>query len=155
MNTQNGESSRDLLLSVTNRKALAPGGPLQNINYITTSHFLTTQPAVGCWLRKKVCTLIGYLLTDGSNCLTVKYLFSRLVFGIKSCSSKTCFISSIFRLLCIALWHYAREHIIYAEYSDCVLVFAFAFLSLKKNICFKTGLPPLNHTETGKNLSTF
>ena len=24
--TQNGESSRDLLLSVTNRKALAPGG---------------------------------------------------------------------------------------------------------------------------------
>ena len=79
--TQNGESSRDLLLSVTNRKALAPGGcapqtphPLQNIYYITTSHFLTTRLAVGCWLRKKVSTLIGYLLTDGLNCLTVKYL---------------------------------------------------------------------------------
>ena len=78
--TQDGESSRDLLLSVTDRKALAPGGhsppepPLQNIYYITTSHFLTTRPAVGCWLRKKVSTLIGYLLTDGLNCLTVKYL---------------------------------------------------------------------------------
>ena len=48
------------------------------------------------------------------------------------CSSKTCFIPSIFRLLCIALWHYVREHIIYAVYSDCVLVFAFAFLSCKK-----------------------
>ena len=51
--TQNGESSRNLLLSVTNRKALAPGGhtpepPLQNIYYITTSHFLTTRPAIGC-----------------------------------------------------------------------------------------------------------
>ena len=78
--TQNGESSRDLLLSVTNRKALAPGGhsppkaPLQNIYYITTSHFLTTRSAIGCWLRKKVSTLIGYLLTNGLNCLTVKYL---------------------------------------------------------------------------------
>ena len=78
--TQNGESSRDLLLSVTNRKALALGGhsppkaPLQNIYYITTSHFLTTRSAIGCWLRKKVSTLIGYLLTDGLNCLTVKYL---------------------------------------------------------------------------------
>ena len=78
--TQNGESSRNLLLSVTNRRALAPGGhsppepPLQNIYYITTSHFLTTRPAIGCWLRKKVSTLIGYLLTDGLNCLTVKYL---------------------------------------------------------------------------------
>ena len=73
---QNGESSRDLLLSVTNRKALAPAPqePLQNIYYITTSHFLTTRPAIGCWLRKKVSTLIGYLLTDGLNCLTVKYL---------------------------------------------------------------------------------
>ena len=80
MITQNGESSRDLLLSVTNRKVLAPGGhsppraPLLNISYITTSHFLTTRPAVGCRLGKKVSTLIGYLLTDGLNCLTVKYL---------------------------------------------------------------------------------
>ena len=68
------------LLSVTNRKALAPGGhsppepPLQNIYYITTSHFLTNRPAIGCWLRKKVSTLIDYLLIDGLNCLTVKYL---------------------------------------------------------------------------------
>ena len=45
-----------------------------NINDITTSHFLTTRPAAGAWLGKKVSTLIGYLLTDGLNCLTVKYL---------------------------------------------------------------------------------
>ena len=76
MITQNGEPSRDLLLSVTDRKALAPGNepPLQNIYYITTSHFLTSRPAIGFWLRKKVSTLIGYLLTDGLNCLTVKHL---------------------------------------------------------------------------------
>ena len=49
-------------------------------------------------------------------------IFSRLAFGIKGCSSKTRFISSVFRLLCIALWHYVREHIIYAVYSDCVLL---------------------------------
>ena len=52
MISQNGESSRDRLLSVINRKALAPGGhspqsPPLNINYITTSHFLTTPPEVG------------------------------------------------------------------------------------------------------------
>ena len=126
----NGESSRDLLLSLTNRKALAPGGA-KNINYITTSHFLTTRPAVGRWLGKRVSTLIGYLLTHGLKCLNC-HIFSRLAFGIKGCSSKTRFISSIFRLLCIALWHYVRERIIYTVYSDCVLVFAFAFLSCKK-----------------------
>ena len=38
---------------------------LKHINYITSSHFLTTRPAVVCWLGKKFCTLIGYLLTDG------------------------------------------------------------------------------------------
>ena len=43
-------------------------------DYITTSHFLTTRPAVGYWLGKKVYILICYLLTDGFNCLTVKYL---------------------------------------------------------------------------------
>ena len=59
-------------------------------------------------------------------------IFSRLVFGIKGCSSKTRFISSIFRLLCSALWHYVREQIICTVYSDYVLVFAFAFLSCKK-----------------------
>ena len=117
-----------------------PPFPLQNIYYITTSHFLTTRPAIGCWLRKKVSTLTGYLLTDGLNCLTVKYLagWQLIIIG---CSSKTGFISSIIRLLCPALWHYVREHIIYTVYSDCVLVFAFAFLSCKKKIknkiCFK------------------
>ena len=58
-------------------------------------------------------------------------IFSRLAFGIRGCSSKTCFISSIFMLLCPALWHYVREHIIYTVYLDCVLVFVFAFLSCK------------------------
>ena len=124
---------------MTNRKALAPGGhspqtpppPLQNIYYTTTSHFLKTRPAIECWLRKKVSTLIGYLLTDGLKLFNCQ-IFSRLAFGIKGCSSKTRFISSIIRLLCPALWHYVREHIIYTVYSDCVLVFAFAFLSCKK-----------------------
>ena len=82
---QNGEYSRDLLLSVTNRKALAPvppraplatrpPSPLLNINYIrpTTIHFSQLDP-----LGKKVSTLIGYLLTDGLNGLTVKYLAGR------------------------------------------------------------------------------
>ena len=124
---------------MTNRKALAIGGhsppdppfTLQNIYYITTKHFLKTQPAIGCWFRKKVSTLTSYLLTDGLNCLTVKYLASWHLIII-GCSSKTRFISSIIRLLCPALWHYVREHIIYTVYSDCVLVFAFAFLSCKK-----------------------
>ena len=135
MITQNGESSHDLLLSVTNRKALTPGGlcppepPLKTLITLLPVTFSQLDPQLGCWVWKKVSTLIGYLLTDGLNCLTVKYLFSRLAFGIKGCSSKTCFISSIFRLLCIALWHYVREHIIYTVYSDCVLVFAFTFLS--------------------------
>ena len=40
----------------------------------TISHFLTTRPTVGCWLVKKISTLTGYLLTDGLNYLTVKYL---------------------------------------------------------------------------------
>ena len=38
-------------------------------------------------------------------------IFSQLAFRIKGSSPKTYFISSIFRLLCIALWHYVREHI--------------------------------------------
>ena len=64
---QNGESSRDLLLSVTNRKALAPWGgggqppdppPLQNINSITTSHFLTLDPQLGVgWGKSLVLVL--------------------------------------------------------------------------------------------------
>ena len=137
MNTQNGESSRDFLLSVTNRKALAPGEggghsppdppPLKHSFYYYQSLSHNSTRSWGCWLGFKVSTLIGYLLTDGLNCLT--QIFSRLTFGIKGCRSKTCFISSIFRLLCIALWHYVHEHIIYIVYSDCVLVFAFALLS--------------------------
>ena len=117
MITQNGESSRDLLLSVTNRKALAPRGhspaepPFKTLITLLPVTFSQLDPQLGCWLWKKVSTLIGYLLTNGLNC----QILSRLAFGIKGCSSKTCFISSIFRLLCIALWHYVREHIIYAE----------------------------------------
>ena len=143
MITQNGESSHNLLLSMTNRKALAPGGggepPPLNINYITTSHFLTTRPAVGCWLGKRVSTLTGYLFNRWLKLFNCQ-IFSQLAFGIKGCSSKTRFISNIFRLLCIALWHSVCEHIIYTVYSDCLLVFAFAFLSCIKKIiiiCFK------------------
>ena len=63
--------------------------------------------------------------------------------------AKTRFISSIFRLLCIALWHYVCEHIIYTVYSDCVLAFAFAFLSCqeKKN----TALNRTFSTESYRN----
>ena len=60
-------------------------------------------------------------------------IFSRLAFGTKGCSSKTRFISSVFRLLCIALWHYVREQIIYTVYSDCVLVFASHFCHEKQS----------------------
>ena len=123
--TQNGESSRDLLLSVTNRKLWLLGGtapqtpppPLQNIYYITTSHFLTTRPpqlVVG-WGKRLV---LWYLLTDGLKLLNCQ-IFSRLAFGIKGCSSKTRFISSIIRLLCPALWHYVCEHIIWS-YIHCI-----------------------------------
>ena len=75
-------------------------------------------------------------------------ILSRLAFGIKGCSSKTCFISSIIRLLCPALWHYVREHIIYTVYSDRVLVFAFAFLSCKKK---KSALNRTFSTESYRN----
>ena len=138
--TQNGESSRDLLLSVTNRKALAPRPPTPYRTFITLLPVTFSQldPQLGVGWGKRLVLLIGYLLTDGFNCLT--QIFGRFAFGIKGCSSKTRFISSIIRLLCPALWHYVREHIIYTVYSDCVLVFAFAFLSCKKKkkkICFK------------------
>ena len=45
----------------------------------------------------KVCTLIGYLLTDGFNCLS--NLVCRLASGTKGCSSKTRFIYRVFRFL--------------------------------------------------------
>ena len=51
-------------------QTLQPPPPLQNIYYITTSHFLTFSQLN----PQLVSTLIGYLLTDGLNCLTVKYL---------------------------------------------------------------------------------
>ena len=127
--TQNGESSRDLLLSVTNRKALAPGPPTpyKTFTALLPATFSQLDPQLGVGWGKRLVLLIGYLLTDGLNCLTA--------FGIKGCSSKTSFISSIIRLLCPALWHYVREHIVYTVYLDCVLVFAFAFLSCKNKIC--------------------
>ena len=146
---QNGESSRDLLLSVTNRKALAPGGhsprppPPHTHTYKT---FTTLLPVTVSQLDPQlVSILIGYLLTNGLNCLTVKYLSHRLkdsllAFGIKDCSSKTRFISSIIRLLCPALWHYVREHI-------CVLVFAFVLLSCKN----KSALNRIFSTESYRN----
>ena len=65
--TQIGESSHDLLLSVTNRKALK----LITLLPVTFSQL---DPQLGVDWGKKVSTLIGYLLTDGLNCLTVKYL---------------------------------------------------------------------------------
>ena len=82
MITQNGESSRDLLLSVSNRKALAPGGhspqtppppprpPLKTLITLlpVTSLSHNSTRIWGCWLGKKVSTLIGYLLTHGLNC---------------------------------------------------------------------------------------
>ena len=137
---QNGESSRDLLLSMTTRKALAPGGHCPTALFKTliallpvTFSQLDPQLGVG-WGKKGL--YIDMLPFNRWLKLFNCQIFSRLTFGIKGCSSKTRFISSIFRLLCIALWHYVREHIKYTVYSDCVLVFAFTFLSCKK-ICFK------------------
>ena len=141
--TQNGESSRDLLLSVTNRKALAPGGhsppdppPYKTFITLLPGTFSQLDPQLGVGWGKRL--VLWYLLTDGLKLFNCQ-IFSRLAFGIKGCSSKTHFISSIIRLLCPALWHYVCEHIIYTVYSDCVLVFAFAFLSCKKKkkTCFK------------------
>ena len=142
MITQNGESSRDLLLSVTNRKALAPGGhspqepPFRTLITLLPVTFsqLGPQLGVGCGKRLVLHKLSFNRRLKLFNC----QIFRRLAFGIKGCSSKTRFISSIFRLLCIALWHYVREPIIYTVYSNYVLVFAFAFLSCKKNSTFST-----------------
>ena len=105
---------------------LSPPPNLQNIYYITTS-----QLGVG-WGKRLV---LWYLLTDGLKLFNCQ-IFSRLAFGIKGCSSKTCFISSIIRLLCPALWHYVREHIIYTVYSVCKCLPSH-FCHAKKKICFK------------------
>ena len=123
---------------MTNRKALAPGGhsppdppPItehllhyyHSLSHNSTHNWVLVEENVSTFDRLSFNRWLKLF-----NC----QIFSRLTFGIKGCSSKTRFISSVFRLLCIALWHYVREHIIYTVYSDCVLVFAFAFLSCKK-----------------------
>ena len=81
MSTQNGESSRDLLLSVTNKKALASVGhspsepPFKTLITLLPATFSQrVDPQLGVLGWKKVSTLIGYLLTDGLNCLTVKHV---------------------------------------------------------------------------------
>ena len=78
---QNGESSRDFLLPMTNRKALAPVGghspsefPFETLITLLPVTFSQFDPQLGVGWGKKVSTLIGYLLTDSLNCLTVKYL---------------------------------------------------------------------------------
>ena len=150
--TQNGESSRDLLLSVTNRKLWLLGGtapqtppPYKTFITLLPVTFSQLDPQLGVGWGKRL--VLWYLLTDGLKLLNCQIL-SRLAFGIKGCSSKTRFISSIIRLLCPALWHYVREHIIYTVYSDCVLVFAFAFLSCTKE---KSALNRTFSTESHRN----
>ena len=127
-----------------NRKTLAPRGPSPQEPSFKT--FITLLPVTFSQLDPHwvLAGEKGYYFDRLSFNQWLKLfncqIFSRLAFGIKGCSSKTCFISSTFRLLCIALRHYVREHIIYTVYSDCVLVFAFAFLSCKKKkkkICVK------------------
>ena len=113
-----------------------PPTPYKTFITLLPVTFSQLDPHLGVGWGKRLVLLICYLVNDGLNFLT--QLFSRFAFGIKGCSSKTRFISSMIRLLCPALWHYVREHIIYTVYSDCVLVFAFAFLPCKKKkICFK------------------
>ena len=112
MITQNRESSCDLLLSVTKKKASAPGGhspqePLFKTLITSLSHN-STRIWVLVWEKCLYFNRIPFnRWLELFNC----HIFSRLAFGIKGCSSKTCFISSVFRLLRIALWHYVREHI--------------------------------------------
>ena len=141
MITQNGESSRGLLLSVTNRKALAPGRhSLQSPLPPPFKTLITLLPVTISQHDPQLEVLVVDRLSFNRWLkLFICQIFSRLAFGIKDCSFKTRFISSIYRLLCIALWHHVREHIIYTVYSDCVLVLAFAFLPCKKKkkICFK------------------
>ena len=150
--TQNGESSRNLLLSVTYRKDLAPSGhsppqpPFKTLITLLPVTFSQLDLQLGVGWEK------GLYFDRSSFNQWLKLfncqIFSRLAFGIKGCSSKTRFISSIFRLLCTALWHYVSEHIIYTVYSDCVLVFAFAFLSCKKK---KSALNSTFSTEAYRN----
>ena len=122
-----------------------------NKQKITTRHFLTTRPAVGCWLGKKVGTLI--LPFNRWLKLFNCQIFSRLAFGIKGCSSKTSFISSIFRLLCISLWHYLRVR---AYYIHCIFrLGASVYLRISVMKKKKKKKKNLHHSETGENPSTF
>ena len=105
--------------------------PLKHLLHYYQS-LLTTQPAVGCWLGKKVRTLIDYLLTNGLNCLTVKDLAGWHL-GKRAAVLKL--ISFPVYLGCYAL-HYGIMYVS-TVYTGCVLVFAFAFLSCKKKIFFK------------------
>ena len=112
-----------------------PPPPYKTIITLLPVTFSQLDPQLGVGWGKRL--VLWYLMTNGLKLFNCQ-IFSRLAFGIKGSSSKTHFISSIIRLLCPALWHYVCEHIIYTVYSDCVLVFAFAFLSCKKKkICFK------------------
>ena len=59
--TQNGESSRDLLLSVTNRKAFAPRGhsplepPFKTLNTLLPVTFSQLDPKLGVgWVKRFV-----------------------------------------------------------------------------------------------------
>ena len=134
---QNGESMTFCYLWLTEKLWLLgaqpppPRAPFKTLITLLPVTFSQLDPQLGVLVVEK-----GYYFDRLSFNRWLKLfncqIFSRLSFGIKGCSSKTCFISNVFRLLCIALWHYVREHIIYAVYSDCVLVFAFAFLSCQK-----------------------
>ena len=88
--------------------------PLKHSFYYYQSFSHNSTRSWGCWLGLKVSTLIGYLLTDGLNCLT--QIFSRLAFGIKGCSSKTCFISSIFSVF----MHCTMALCTWAYYIHCI-----------------------------------
>ena len=140
---------------MTNRKALTPGGhspPEPTFKHYDQS---LSDNSASSWVLVVEKGRYFYRLSFNRrlklfNC----QIFSRLAFGIKGRGSKTRFISSIFRLLCIALWLYVREHIIYTVYSNYMLVFSFAFLSCKKK---KSALKRTFSTESyrNENLSTF
>ena len=84
MITQNGESSRDLLLSMINRTALAPGwgaggecGGVAQPPRALFKTFIMLLPVTFSQLDPQLGLVGGktfYLFTDVLNCLTVKYL---------------------------------------------------------------------------------
>ena len=90
--TQNGESSRDLLLSVTNRKALSPGGhspppppepphpPYKTFITLLPVTFSQLDPQLGVGWGKSL--VLWDLLTDSLKLFNCQ-IFSRLALGIK------------------------------------------------------------------------